>query len=176
MTELDAALGLIRLVPDYPHPGILFRDITPLIGDASAFSVVTRELAGQSSSYTHVAGIEARGFIFGAALASSASKGFIPLRKAGKLPHDTLKESYGLEYGEDELEVHKDAASTGDRILLIDDVLATGGTALAALKLIAALGATCEEVVFLLEIADLGGRAKILAEFPQVAIRSLVMV
>ena len=172
--ELSEALSFIRDIPDFPSSGILFRDITPLLGNAEAFSTITQTLANSDHSYTHIVGIEARGFILGAAMAQLQSVGFVPLRKAGKLPHTTIARSYGLEYGNDVIEVHIDALTSQDRVLLVDDVLATGGTLLAGLELIHELGAHVLEVVVLFEIEGLGGRARIEEKFPHVQIRSLV--
>jgi adenine phosphoribosyltransferase len=172
--ELSEALSFIRDIPDFPSSGILFRDITPLLGHADAFSAVTHALSNSDFEYTHVVGIEARGFILGAAMAQLQSVGFVPLRKAGKLPHTTIARSYGLEYGSDVIEAHTDALTARDRVLLVDDVLATGGTLLAGLELIHELGAQVSEVVVLFEIQGLGGRARIEEKFPNVKIRSLV--
>ena len=172
--ELSEALTYIRNIPDFPSPGILFRDITPLLGKADAFSTVSLELAKTDFHYTHVVGIEARGFILGAAMAQAQSVGFVPLRKAGKLPHTTIARSYGLEYGSDVIEAHSDALTANDCVLVVDDVLATGGTLLAALEIIAELGAAVAEVVVLFEIEGLGGRSRINEKFPGLSIRSLV--
>jgi adenine phosphoribosyltransferase len=172
--ELTGALSLIREIPDFPIPGILFKDITPLLADAQALRVTTDALIGVSDSYTHIVGIEARGFILASAMALRSGKGFIPLRKAGKLPYRTISRSYGLEYGSDVLEAHVDAAAPGDRLLIVDDVLATGGTLLAAIEIAHELGADVVEIVVLLEIEALGGRAKILEKFPEISIRALL--
>jgi adenine phosphoribosyltransferase len=172
--ELTGALSLIREIPDFPIPGILFKDITPLLADAQALRVTTDALIGDSDSYTHIVGIEARGFILASAMALRSGKGFIPLRKAGKLPYRTISRSYGLEYGSDVLEAHIDAAAPGDRLLIVDDVLATGGTLLAAIEIAHELGANVVEIVVLLEIEALGGRAKILEKFPEISIRALL--
>jgi adenine phosphoribosyltransferase len=172
--ELTGALSLIREIPDFPIPGILFKDITPLLADAQALRVSTDALIGDSDSYTHIVGIEARGFILASAMALRSGKGFIPLRKAGKLPYRTISRSYGLEYGSDVLEAHVDAAAPGDRLLIVDDVLATGGTLLAAIEIARELGADVVEIVVLLEIEALGGRAKILEKFPEISIRALL--
>jgi adenine phosphoribosyltransferase len=172
--ELSEALSFIRDIPDFPSSGILFRDITPLLGNGEAFSRITHALANSDVDYTHVVGIEARGFILGAAMAQLKSVGFVPLRKAGKLPHTTIARSYGLEYGSDVIEAHIDALTSRDRVLLVDDVLATGGTLLAAIELIHELGAHVAEVVVLFEIEGLGGRTRIEEKFPNVQIRSLV--
>ena len=148
--QLSDALSLIRGIPDFPIPGILFKDITPLLSDAQALSVVTDSLIGNPDSYTHIIGIEARGFILASAMAIRAEKGFIPMRKSGKLPHITISKSYGLEYGSDVLEAHVDALSAGDKVIIVDDVLATGGTLVAAIEIALELGATITEVVVLL--------------------------
>src|SRR5947207_13886263 len=134
----DALLASIRTIPDYPKPGILFRDITTLLGNARAFRRAIDELvhpyAGQKID--KIAGIEARGFILGGAVAHQLSAGFVPIRKKGKLPHTTVRVAYSLEYGLDEMEMHRDAVVSGERIILVDDLIATGGTAEAAVKLL----------------------------------------
>ena len=173
--QLRDALSLIREIPDFPIPGILFKDITPLLADAQALSAVTDSLVGDLTSYTHVLGIEARGFILGTAIAIRGEKGFIPLRKSGKLPHTTISKSYGLEYGSDVIEAHTDALSRGARVLIVDDVLATGGTLIAAIEIAQELGADIVEVVVLLEIAALGGRARIEEKFPNILVRAIVV-
>jgi len=172
--QLQQALALVRDIPDFPQSGILFKDITPLLADPQAFSLVTSELAGDRNQYSHVVGIEARGFILGAAIASHSARGFVPFRKAGKLPHTTISKRYGLEYGVDVIEAHIDAVSAGDSVLLVDDVLATGGTLLAAIELIQELGASICEVVVLYEISFLKGRERILEKYPEISIRSIV--
>lgn len=157
----------IRHIPDFPKPGIDFRDITPLLADAPATEEVLNRfiklLDGQKID--KVAAIESRGFFFGILLAQKLNVGFVPIRKPGKLPYETLKEPYELEYGLDALEIHKDAISKGEKILLHDDVLATGGTALAAVRLIEKLGGEIVQINFLLEIESLHARAK-LAHYP----------
>ena len=173
--QLDSALSLIREIPDFPIPGILFKDITPLLADARALTVVTDSLVGDPSTYTHIVGIEARGFILASAMSIRAEKGFIPFRKIGKLPHTTISKSYGLEYGSDILEAHIDALSDGDKVLIVDDVLATGGTLIAAIEIARELGAEIVEVVVLLEISALGGRNKILEKFPDISVRAIVV-
>ena len=173
--QLSDALSLIRGIPDFPIPGILFKDITPLLSDAQALSVVTDSLIGNPDSYTHIIGIEARGFILASAMAIRAEKGFIPLRKSGKLPHITISKSYGLEYGRDVLEAHIDALSAGDKVIIVDDVLATGGTLVAAIEIALELGATITEVVVLLEISALQGRQLIQEKFPQISLRAIVV-
>ena len=172
--DLTEALSFIRDIPDFPSSGILFRDITPLLANASAFSLITDELSKSSQPFTHVVGVEARGFILGSAIAAKTETGFVPVRKAGKLPHATISRSYGLEYGTDVIEAHIDALTSNDQVLVVDDVLATGGTLLATLELIEELGAQIAEVVVLFEIAGLGGREKILDKFPKVHIRTVV--
>jgi adenine phosphoribosyltransferase len=173
--NIDDALSLIREIPDYPQPGIRFQDITPLLAHGEAFSATTEKFASYADSSTLVAGIEARGFIFGSAVANQLGIGFVPIRKAGKLPHVTISESYGLEYGTDTLEVHIDAIPKGAKVLLIDDVLATGGTIGAAIELIHRLDAQVQHVLALLEIAGLSGRAMLETKYPTVPVTSLVV-
>ena len=157
------ALAALRDVPDFPRAGIVFKDITPLLGDASLFRDVVATMAAEfrGLGLTHVAGIESRGFIFAAPLALALDVGFIPIRKPGKLPARVVGLDYALEYGADRLEVHADACAAGATVLLVDDVLATGGTALAAATLLEGLGATVAACAFLLEIAPLGGAARL---------------
>ena len=159
--------AVIRAVPDHPKPGITYRDITPLLGDPQAMAETTRLFAEnyKARGLSKVAGIEARGFVFGAALAHALGAGFVPVRKVGKLPRETYKQSYTLEYGEDTLEMHRDAVAPGERVLLIDDLLATGGTAVAAAKLLAEAGAETAGAAFVIELDGLPGRAR-LAELP----------
>jgi len=173
--KIDDALSLIREIPDYPHPGIRFQDITPLLAHGEAFVSITEKFATYADSSTLVAGIEARGFIFASAVANQLRSGFIPIRKAGKLPHLTISESYGLEYGTDTLEVHLDAVPKGSKVLLIDDVLATGGTIGAAIELMHRLEAEVVHVVALLEIEGLTGRATLESKYPQIPITSLLI-
>lgn len=153
----------IRTIPDYPKPGIMFRDITTLLGDAQGFRKVVDELvypfAGKRID--KVAGIEARGFILGGAVAHQLSVGFVPVRKRGKLPRDTIREAYDLEYGKDEVEIHSDAISKGESILLIDDLIATGGTAAAAAKLITRLGGRIAGISFVIDLPELGGKKRL---------------
>ncbi len=170
------ALELIREVPDFPKPGILFQDITPLLSHPEAFSLVIQNMFSEKSLFDYVAGMEARGFIFASAIANYNSKGFIPIRKSGKLPHDTYSENYGLEYGTDTLEIHKDACSSGKNVLVVDDVLATGGTACAAIRLIEKTGASVTSIAFVIEISALNGRAKIQEHFPSMQITSLKII
>ena len=150
----------IRSIPDFPKPGILFRDITTLLKDPAAFCFVIDELASRyrGSRIDAIAGIESRGFIFGAALAAKLAAGFIPIRKPGKLPAPTVSAEYSLEYGTDKIEMHVDAVSPGMRVLVIDDLLATGGTMRAACELIEKTGGTVAECCFIIELAGLEGR------------------
>jgi adenine phosphoribosyltransferase len=173
--KIDDALSLIREIPDYPHPGIRFQDITPLLAHGEAFVSITEKFATYADSSTLIAGIEARGFIFASAVANQLRSGFIPIRKAGKLPHLTISESYGLEYGTDTLEVHLDAVPKGSKVLLIDDVLATGGTIGAAIELMHRLEAEVVHVVALLEIEGLTGRATLESKYPHIPITSLLI-
>ncbi len=173
--KIDDALSLIREIPDYPKPGIRFQDITPLLANGEAFASVTQKFASYADSTTLIAGIEARGFIFASAVANELNSGFIPIRKAGKLPHQTISENYGLEYGTDTLEVHVDAITAGAKVLLIDDVLATGGTIAAAIELMHRLGAEVVRVLAVLEIYGLSGRATLESKYPKIPITSLVV-
>jgi adenine phosphoribosyltransferase len=140
---LAAIQASIRTIPDYPRPGILFRDITTLMGNAQVFRLVVDEMVRPwaQSGVDRVAGIEARGFILGGAVAHRLSAGFVPIRKKGKLPHETVRIAYSLEYGIDEMEIHRDSVTPGQRIILVDDLIATGGTAEAAVRLLRSLGA-----------------------------------
>lgn len=155
--------SLIRTIPDFPRPGIQFRDITTLLADADGFSRAIGTLAGRYRGHDIdlVAGIEARGFIIGAALALALGKGFIPIRKAAKLPGATLGQDYTLEYGSDRVEIHSDAVPAGARVLLVDDLVATGGTAEAASLLLAAAGGRVVECAFVVDLPDLGGRRRL---------------
>ena len=171
--EFSSALELIRKIPDFPKPGILFQDITPVLANSDAFAAVVKEMAKSLSSIDVVAGIEARGFILAAALAGASEKGFVPFRKSGKLPHNTHGEKYGLEYGDDEIEVHIDAFKSGQKVLIIDDVLATGGTLLAAIALARRCDAIVEKVLVLLEIDFLEGRKRITEIYPEIEIIAL---
>ena len=165
MTERDEIAALVasrlRDVPDFPKPGILFKDITPLLADGAAMARVTRFLAGEWGGRVDVvAGIESRGFIFGAALAHELECGFVPVRKAGKLPADTISLGYELEYGTATIEVHADALVPGQRVLVVDDVLATGGTAEAACRLVEHAGGVVTAFVVVIELVGLGGRER----------------
>lgn len=152
--------SLIREVPDYPKPGVLFYDITPVLGDGPAFGELLARMVEphRDSGITKVAGIEARGFTLAAPIAQMLGAGFIPVRKPGKLPHDTFVRSFALEYGEDSLEVHVDAAHSGDKVLIVDDVIATGGTAGAAVELFSKLGAEVTGLGVFIELTFLNGR------------------
>jgi adenine phosphoribosyltransferase len=158
--DLHAA---IRTIPDYPKPGIMFRDITTLLGDARAFRRAVDELVQPwaGMKIDKVAGIEARGFILGGAVAHQVSAGFVPIRKKGKLPHKRVSVTYALEYGEDQIEVHADALVAGERVVLVDDLVATGGTAEAAVKLLRQLGADVLAACFVIDLPDLGGAEKL---------------
>jgi adenine phosphoribosyltransferase len=171
--EIDRALSLIRTIPDYPKKGIVFKDITPLLADGVAFSATVDSLNESLTKETVIAGIEARGFVFASAMASRKNLGFVPIRKAGKLPFTTISKSYGLEYGTDSIEVHSDAFDDGQNVLLVDDVLATGGTICAAIELIKAAGATVTTVAVLLEITSLQGRQRIMNDRPTISIIAL---
>ena len=158
--DLKAA---IRTIPDYPKPGIMFRDITTLLGDARAFRRAVDELVQPwaGSKIDKVAGIEARGFILGGAMAHQVSAGFVPIRKKGKLPHTTVRVAYSLEYGLDEMEMHADALVRGERVVLVDDLIATGGTADGAIKLLRQMGAEVLAACFIIDLPDLGGADKL---------------
>ena len=158
--DLKAA---IRNIPDYPKPGIMFRDITTLLGNARAFRRAVDELVHPwaGSKIDKVAGIEARGFILGGAVAHQVSAGFIPIRKKGKLPHTTVRIAYSLEYGLDEMEMHEDAVVKGDRVIVVDDLIATGGTAEGAVKLLRRMGAEVLAACFIIDLPDLGGAEKL---------------
>lgn len=153
----------IREIPDYPSPGITFRDITPLIGDGDAFAATVQRFLDlvADTKPDRVVGIESRGFIFAAPVADRLGAGFVPVRKAGKLPWAVVREEYSLEYGEGKLEIHRDAIHPGERILIVDDVLATGGTAAATARLVETLGGEVVALGFLLELCELGGRSKL---------------
>jgi len=155
--------GMIRDIPDYPEVGITFRDITPLVGDGPTFAATVQrfvDLLGDTLP-DRVVGIESRGFIFAAPVADRLGAGFVPVRKAGKLPWAVVREEYSLEYGQDKLEIHRDAIHPGERILIVDDVLATGGTAAATARLVETLGGEVVGLAFLLELLELGGRSRL---------------
>jgi adenine phosphoribosyltransferase len=155
----------IRTITDYPKPGIKFRDITTLLGNARAFRRAVDDLVNPwaGSKIDKVAGIEARGFIIGGAVAHQVSAGFVPIRKKGKLPYETVRIAYSLEYGIDEMEMHKDAVSKGERVILVDDLIATGGTAEGAVKLLRNMGAEVLAACFIVDLPELGGAAKLRA-------------
>jgi adenine phosphoribosyltransferase len=168
----------IRDVADYPKPGIVFKDITPLLADPKAMRAMTAEFArhARDAQATKVAGLEARGFILAAPAAVEAEVGFVPLRKAGKLPGAVHAVSYLLEYGEATLEIHRDSLAPGDRVLIVDDVLATGGTASAAVEAVRACGAEPVGVSVLLELGFLPGRARLAAGAPALPVTALLTV
>ena len=170
----DTLVSAIRNIPDYPKPGIMFRDITTLLGNARAFRRAIDELVHPyaGSKIDKIAGIEARGFILGGAMAHQLSAGFIPIRKKGKLPHETVRVAYSLEYGLDEMEMHKDAVTPGEKVILVDDLIATGGTAQGAVKLLRQMGAEIVAACFVIDLPELGGRAKL--EALDVPVRTLV--
>ncbi len=153
----------VRTIPDYPKPGIMFRDITTLLGDARAFRRAVDELVQPfaGTKIDKVAGVEARGFILGGAVAHQLSAGFVPVRKKGKLPHQVVAMEYALEYGSDVIEMHVDAVRPGERVVLVDDLIATGGTAQAAVKLLREAGAVVESACFVVDLPELGGRARL---------------
>ena len=161
--SIDDIRNAIRNVPDFPKPGIQFKDITTLLADPAAFRQCIDQLVERYGprGVDKVVGVESRGFIFGAALAYHLNVGFIPVRKPGKLPAETIKEEYELEYGTDALEIHKDAVAEGEKVLVIDDLLATGGTLEATCRLIERLGGKVEEVCTVIELTGLNGRAKL---------------
>lgn len=161
-TDLKA---LVRSIPDYPKPGIIFRDITSLIEDSDGFRESCQQLADthRNNGITKVAGIEARGFIFGAGVAIALGVGFVPVRKAGKLPGETIGQNYALEYGVDTIEIHANAVGPDDNVLLIDDLIATGGTAIAAVSLLRRTGAELHHTGFVIDLPDIGGAEKLRA-------------
>jgi adenine phosphoribosyltransferase len=164
----------IRTISDYPKPGIQFRDITTLLRDARAFEITIDELSApwRAGQVDKIVGIEARGFILGGAVAHHLKCGFVPIRKRGKLPHETVRVAYSLEYGVDEMEMHKDAVTRGERVLLLDDLIATGGTATAAAQLLRSAGAEVVSASFVIDLPALGGAEKLKAA--GIAVRSLL--
>jgi len=166
----DMIRARIRDIADYPQPGILFKDITPLLADGPAFGAVVSALADGYGPIDKVAGIEARGFILAASVACRLGSGFVPVRKQGRLPAPTYAQSYELEYGTATIEVHQDAFASGERVLIIDDVLATGGTAQATAALVRRAGAEAVGIAVILELSFLGGRVR----FPDGIVRSLM--
>ena len=169
----DELAKAVRDVPDFPKPGILFKDITPVLANPRLFSACVNQLIGDfiPGSVDAVVGIDARGFIFASAAAVRLGAGFVPIRKRGKLPFQTHEQEYDLEYGSSAMAIHTDALHRGSRVLLIDDLLATGGTAAAAVALIQKLGAEILEIIFFIELAFLHGRKKL----PGLPVRSLVV-
>lgn len=159
----DRVRAAIRDIPGFPKPGILFKDITPVLSDPALFTEIVGELATRyrPMRIDKIAAVESRGFIFGAPLASAIGAGFVPLRKFGKLPHTTVAETFNLEYGTETLEVHMDAFRAGERVLVIDDLLATGGTAVASVKLVRRAGGEVVELAFVVELGFLGGRKRL---------------
>jgi adenine phosphoribosyltransferase len=173
VSDIEATIAAhVRDIPDYPQPGVLFKDITPLLGDADAFGEVVEAMAATFGPVDKVVGIEARGFILAAPVAYEIRAGFVPVRKKGKLPAPTFAQEYELEYGSATLEVHQDAFAPGDRVLIIDDVLATGGTARATANLVSQAGGAVVGIAFLMELSFLSGRDKL----PDLEIRSLLTV
>jgi adenine phosphoribosyltransferase len=163
VSDLDLVKNSIVTVPDYPKPGIMFRDITSLLAEPKAFQKVQQALVNQyqNKEFDVIIGTESRGFIFGAPLALELGLPFVPVRKPGKLPRETVSQSYQLEYGEDILEIHKDAIKEGDKVLLIDDLLATGGTIEATVKLVNKLGGNATDVAFVISLPELGGEERL---------------
>jgi adenine phosphoribosyltransferase len=174
--DTAGALSLIRAIPDYPKPGIIFQDITPMLSNGQALESVIEHLASLDKESEIAIGIEARGFILASAVAVKREIGFVPIRKKGKLPADTFARTYGLEYGIDEIEIHRDAFTPGTKVTLIDDVLATGGTLEAALSLISDAGGAISSILVLMEIAGLEGRSRIEQAAPNVPLHALVTV
>ncbi|MUZ74301.1 adenine phosphoribosyltransferase [Agrobacterium vitis] len=175
MTQISQELSAaIRSIPDYPKPGIVFRDITTLLGNPRAFRRAVDELVQPYAGLKidKIAGMEARGFILGGAVAHQLSAGFVPIRKKGKLPHDTVRIAYSLEYGVDEMEMHVDAVQPGEKVILVDDLIATGGTAVGAVQLLRQIGADVVSACFVIDLPDLGGRKKL--EALGVEVRTLV--
>ena len=173
-TLFEVLEGSIRSIDNYPKDGIVFRDISTLLGNPRAFRRSVDELVHPFAGLRidKVAGVEARGFILGGAVAHQLSSGFVPIRKKGKLPHDTVRIAYSLEYGLDEMEMHRDAIVAGEKVVLIDDLIATGGTAEAAVKLLQQIGAEVVAACFVIDLPDLGGRKKI--EALNVPVRTLI--
>jgi len=179
MTDIkELLLSRIRDVADYPEPGVMFKDITPLLADPAAFTALTDALAELAVEHgaTKIVGLEARGFILGAPVAVRAGVGFVPVRKAGKLPGATLSQAYDLEYGSAEIEVHAEDLSTTDRVMVVDDVLATGGTAEASLKLIRRAGAQVAGVSVLMELGFLGGRTRLEPALDGAPLKALLQI
>ncbi|WP_448569242.1 adenine phosphoribosyltransferase [Thalassotalea ganghwensis] len=165
MTEqqLSTLLNAVHTIPDYPKAGIMFRDVTGILDDAEAFALTIELFKAKyaNQGFTKVVGTEARGFLFGAPLALALNVGFVPVRKPGKLPRSTFSQDYQLEYGTDTLEIHQDALTPDDNVLIVDDLLATGGTIEATVKLIERVGATATDAAFVISLPDLGGEQKL---------------
>ena len=163
VSALELVKNSIATVPDYPKPGIMFRDITSLLAEPKAFQTVQKALVEKykENAFDVIIGTESRGFIFGAPLALELGMPFVPVRKPGKLPRETVSQSYQLEYGEDTLEIHKDAIKPGDKVLLVDDLLATGGTIEATVKLVEKLGGKATDAAFVISLPELGGEARL---------------
>jgi adenine phosphoribosyltransferase len=159
--DIDLIRSRIRAVPDFPQPGVLFRDITPMLADARAFEAAVDAMTAHFPHVDKVVAIESRGFLLGAPVALALHAGLVLVRKVGRLPGETVREDYALEYGSNTLEIHKDAITQGDRVLIVDDVLATGGTIRAAANLVTRLGGTVEGVSLLIELAFLEGRSRL---------------
>jgi adenine phosphoribosyltransferase len=161
--DIDYLRARVRSVPDWPEPGVMFRDITPLVQEARSLRILTDAFVHRymDAGIKYVAGIDARGFIIGAIVAHEINAGFVPIRKKGKLPYKTLQEDYVLEYGSATVEIHVDACAPGDRVLLVDDLIATGGTMLAAAKLLQRLGAQIVDCTAIVDLPDLGGSARL---------------
>ncbi|MCA1404773.1 adenine phosphoribosyltransferase [Ensifer sp. IC3342] len=173
-TVQSELISSIRSIPDYPKPGVMFRDITTLLGNPKAFRRAIDELVHPyaGTKIEKIAGIEARGFILGGAIAHQLAAGFVPIRKKGKLPHDTVRIAYSLEYGVDEMEMHRDAIQPGEKVILVDDLIATGGTAEGAVKLLKQMGAEIVAACFIIDLPELGGRKKL--EALGVNVRTLI--
>ena len=173
MADTSSLRELVRDIPDWPRPGIMFRDITPLLAAPDAFALTIDELAAPfaDEQIDKVIGIEARGFVFAAPVAYRRGAGFIPVRKVGKLPWEKEQEEYVLEYGTDLLEIHRDAVQPGDRVLIVDDVIATGGTAAATARLVQRLGGVVVGFAFLLELVALAGRSRLVDHRVHVVLR-----
>ena len=172
MSEISR--DLIRIIPDFPKAGIIFKDITPLLADGAAFNDCCQKIAVFAKDVDYIAGIEARGFILASAVAVITGKGFIPIRKSGKLPGQVISQSYDLEYGQATLEIHSDLIPQGKTVLVVDDVLATGGTALAAVELIEKAGLIPVGLAILLEISALGGKSQIQNARPSLQILTIL--